>query len=129
SGSVELTDIKGRIETGTTSGSVRMSNVDSRDVLAKAVSGDVRFTGKLHENGRYEFESFSSNVVLFLPAESGFRLTARSRSGSINTEFPLQVSGLTGERGLVTGIVGKGGAEIRASSFSGSIYIKKITRS
>lgn len=126
SGSVELTDVKGRVEAGTTSGSIQMANVDSRDVSAKCTSGDVRFTGKLHEDGLYTFESFSSNVILFVPADSQFRLTARSRSGSINTEFPLQVSGLGGERGLVSGTVGKGGAEIRASTFSGNVYIKKI---
>ena len=128
SGSVALIDVKGRIEVNSTSGSVSLSNVDSRDVSAKAVNGDVRFTGKLYENGRYVFESFNSNVILFLPPDSQFRLIASNRNGSINTEFPLQVSGLTGQRGLVTGTVGKGGAEVRASTFNGTIYIKKGNR-
>jgi DUF4097 and DUF4098 domain-containing protein YvlB len=128
SGSVEVSDVTGRIEAATTSGSVRLTNVDSRDLSAKAVSGDVRFTGKLHADGLYTFESFSSNVILFVPATSEFRLTARSRSGSVSTEFPLQLSSLGGERGLVIGKVGNGGADIHASTFSGSVYLKKLVQ-
>jgi DUF4097 and DUF4098 domain-containing protein YvlB len=129
SGSVDLSDVKGRIEAATTSGWIRLTNVDSRDVSAKAVSGDVRFTGKLHEDGHYEFESFSSNVILFLPPDSQFRLSARSHSGSINTEFPLTLGQgtRTAERGFISGTVGKGGAEVRASTFSGNVYIRKNT--
>jgi DUF4097 and DUF4098 domain-containing protein YvlB len=125
SGAVEVVDVKGRVEAGTTSGTIRLVNLDSRDVIAKSTSGDVRYTGKCYEDGRYELESFSSNVILFFPPDSQFRLTARSRSGSISTDFPLQVNGLTGERGVATGVVGKGGAEVRLSSFSGNIQIKK----
>jgi DUF4097 and DUF4098 domain-containing protein YvlB len=127
SGAVDLSDVKGRVEASTTSGSVRLMNIDSRDVIAKALSGEVRYTGRLYEDGHYNFESFSSNVILFLPADSQFRLTARSRSGSINTEFPLQVSGQVAERGSMTGTVGNGSADLRAATFSGSVYLKKST--
>ncbi len=127
SGNIDLSDIKGRVEASTTSGSVRLLNVDSRDVIGKSLSGEVRYTGKLYEDGHYNFESFSANVILFLPPDSQFRLTARSRSGSINTEFPLQVSGQVAERGSMTGTVGNGSADLRVGTFSGSVYLKKST--
>ncbi len=129
SGNVEVSDAKGRIEIGATSGSMTLNNIDSRDVSAKGVSGGVRFTGKLYDDGRYEFSSFSSSVVLMLPPESNFNLAAQSHSGSIHTEFPLELGrgAQFGGRFPITGVVGKGGAEVRAFSHSGSIHIRKDT--
>lgn len=127
SGSVEIGDSKGRIEVSATSGSITLNNIDSRDISAKATSSGVTFTGKLYDDGRYEFASFSGNVVLILPPDSNFNLTTNSFSGSVNTEFPLRLSqsGQLGGRGPIAGVVGRGGADVRAISHSGSVQIKK----
>lgn len=127
SGSVVISDSKGRIEVNATSGSITLNNIDSKDVSAKATSGGVLFTGGFYEGGHYEFVSFSSDVVLSLPPDSNFNLTVNSFSGSVNTEFPLRLGqgGQLGGRGPIIGIVGKGGAEVRAVSHSGSVQIKK----
>jgi DUF4097 and DUF4098 domain-containing protein YvlB len=129
SGNIEVSDARGRIEIGATSGTIVLRNIDSRDVSAKCVSGGVNFTGKVYEDGRYEFVSFSGNLVLVLPPDSNFNLTAQSHSGSINTEFPLQIrqGSQFGGRGPITGTVGKGGAELRAISHSGNVQIRKDT--
>lgn len=124
SGSVTVSDCNGVIEVNTTSDSIILTNIDSRDVAAKTTSGDVRFTGKIQDGGRYEFESFSSDVVLIIPPDSNFSLTAKTHNGSVNTEFPLQLTRTIGGS-LMSGTIGKGGAEVRASSFSGSVQIKK----
>jgi DUF4097 and DUF4098 domain-containing protein YvlB len=128
SGKIEINDSKGRIEAYTTSDSIILNNLDSRDVRAKSTpSGNVRFVGKLYDDGRYEFESFSGNIELILPADSNFRITARTFSGSINTEFPVQLAPQITPRAL-SGTVGKGGAEVRASTFSGNIFIRKSVK-
>lgn len=126
SGSINITDCKGAINANTTSDSITLINVDSRDLSAKTVSGDVRFTGKVQDGGRYEFESFNGSVVLTIPADSSFNLTAKTHSGSVNTEFPVQLTRTTGGT-LMSGIVGKGGAEVIVSSFNGSVQMKKDT--
>lgn len=128
SGAVRISDARGRVEITTTSDEIVLTNIDSRDVIARSHSGGVRFTGRLHEDGRYEFVSFSGQVLLLVPPDSSFNLTATSHSGSMNTEFPLQISPGSrygGGQGAVTGTVGKGGAQVRAASFSGSVIIKK----
>jgi hypothetical protein len=124
SGRVEISDAKGRIEANSVSDSIILSNVDSRGVVATCVSSDVRFGGTLASDGVYNFSSHSGDVVLSLPSDSGFRLTARSNSGSINTDFPCELSSSTSAREIRC-TVGKGGAEVRAFSFSGSVHIKK----
>lgn len=127
SGAISVGDSKGRIEVGTTSDSIILTNLDSREIVARTTSGNVQFTGKLYEDGHYEFESFSGEVVLNLPPESNFTLSAKTHSGSVNTEFPLQLTRNIGGS-LMTGTVGKGGADVRASSFSGNVRIKKNAR-
>ncbi len=126
SGAVEISDAKGRIEVNATSGSITLNGIDGKDVSAKATNGSVHFTGRVYNDGHYEFFSFSGEVVLSLPPESNFNLMANSHSGSVNTEFRLQLkSGPIGGGGPIIGTVGKGGAEVRAISHSGSVQIKK----
>lgn len=126
SANVEISAAKGRIEAETISGSILLREVDSRDLRLKSLSSSVRYQGQLHNDGHYEFNSFSGDVVITIPAESEFNLTAQSFSGTVNTEFPIQLTtGKLSSRGPVQGTAGKGGAQVKAESFSGSIYIKK----
>ncbi|HKX32007.1 MAG TPA: DUF4097 family beta strand repeat-containing protein [Blastocatellia bacterium] len=128
SGRIEINESKGRIEVNTTSDAVTLNNIDSRYVQAKSHSGSLKFVGKLYEDGTYEFVSFAGNVVLILPGEDNFRLTAKTNSGSLKTEFPIQIGGGGGpgfQNRELSGVVGRGGAEIRAVSFSGDISIRK----
>jgi len=127
SGSVSVSDSKGRIEAVSTNDTITLTNLDSRDVTAKTTSGSVHFTGKIHDDGHYEFESFNGEVLLFFPPDSNFNLSAKTHDGSINTEFPLQITRTTGGS-LMSGTVGKGGADIRVSSFNGSVRIRKSAR-
>ncbi|HEY7181826.1 MAG TPA: DUF4097 family beta strand repeat-containing protein [Blastocatellia bacterium] len=130
SGSVEISDSKGRIEADATNGSILLNNIDGKDVSAKSANGGVLFTGRFYESGRYEFFSANGNVVLTLPSESNFNLMIRSDNGSINTEFPLKLEpgAQMGGHGPITGVVGKGGAEVRAISANGAVHIKKATQ-
>jgi hypothetical protein len=127
SGPIEISQAKGRIEAGSTSGAIILSELDSNDLRAKSMSGTVRYTGKLQSDGLYELESFSGDIIIQIPADSEFALAAKTFSGSINTEFPLKISsGTIGGKGPLRGAVGKGGAELSALGFSGSVHIRKI---
>ena len=127
SGSVEISDSKGRIEADATNGPVTLNNIDGKDVIAKSANGGVLFTGRFYESGRYMFFSSNGNVVLTLPVDSNFNLTIKSDNGSMNTEFPLKLGpgAQLGGRGPITGVVGRGGAEVSAISNNGAVHIKK----
>lgn len=125
SGSINISDSKGVIHAQTTNDIITLTNIDSRDVIAKTTSGGVRFTGKIQDGGRYEFESFNGSVILNIPADSNFNLTAKTYNGTVNTEFPVQLTRTTGGT-LMSGTVGKGGVDVIVSSFNGSVQIKKM---
>jgi len=126
SGYVQISDSKGRIEADATNGSISLNNIDGKDVSAKSANGGVLFTGRFYESGRYLFFSANGNVVLTLPPESNFNLTVKSDNGSVNTEFPLKLEpGTQLGRGPIVGVIGRGGAEVRAISSNGAVHIKK----
>jgi len=128
SGSIEITNVKGRIDANTISGTILLRDVDSRDVRTGSMSGGIRFQGNLYNEGRYEFTTYSGEILLLLPADCNFSLMAKSISGDIETDFPIRVGpGPIGGRHprVVQGTHGDGGAQITVTGLSGSIRLKK----
>lgn len=128
SGDIRATKIRGSVEAEVVSGSVRLEDIsEARRVSAKSISGTVEYRGQLLPNGSYRFTSHSGEVRLYLPADSSFDLEASSFSGTVSTDFPVEVMGrLSGK--TIQGRVGKGGAEVVAKAFSGSVEIRKGSR-
>lgn len=124
SGSIEISEARGRIEANSVSESITLNILESKGVVASCISGNIRLGGKLAADGVYNLSSHSGDVVLSLPANSNFRLTAKSNNGSISTDFPCQLNSTTASREIRC-TVGNGGAEVRALSFSGSVQIRK----
>ena len=125
SSSVEISGSKGRIEANATSGLVILRDIDSRDVRASSINSGVRFQGKIYNDGRYEFSSMNAEIILILPPDSGFNLTAKTSLGEIITDFPIELGRNQGYPRRIEGTYGKGGAQIIATSYNGSINLKK----
>lgn len=132
SGTIEITGTRGRVNANSTSGLITLRDVDSRDIQVSSHSGGVRFQGRLYEDGRYGFESFNSDVVLMLPAQTNFTVSAKTFSGEIETDFSMQIepgASLSGRPRRLQGTHGNapgGGAQLTLSTFSGSLRIKKL---
>ncbi len=125
SGDIYLSQVKGSVEVEAVSGSIKLLEVrEARRVSAKSVSGSIEYRGQVLSGGVYRFTSHSGSVRLFLPEDSSFDLEASSFSGSVTTDFPVQVTGKLGGK-TVQGRVGRGGAEVQAKAFSGSVEIRK----
>ncbi|MGB4705488.1 MAG: DUF4097 family beta strand repeat-containing protein [Candidatus Saccharicenans sp.] len=125
SGDIYLNQVKGSVEAEAVSGSIKLLEVrEARRVSAKSVSGSIEYRGQVLSGGVYRFTSHSGSVRLFLPEDSSFDLEASSFSGSVTTDFPVQVTGKLGGK-TVQGRVGRGGAEVQAKAFSGNVEIRK----
>jgi DUF4097 and DUF4098 domain-containing protein YvlB len=125
SGDIEATGIKGSIELSSISGEIDLKDVsDARSVTAKTVSGNITYVGSILAAGNYELKSFSGNVEMRIPAGSAFDIEASTRSGVIDSDFPVEVSGRISPK-EIHGTVNKGGARIRLSTFSGDIELRK----
>jgi hypothetical protein len=142
-------------EAHSTSGDVSLERVGHASVKGATTSGSVRMSGPLAGSGLYEFATHSGDVTMELPPDSSFRVNARIlHTGEVITDFPVRATlpaagnvnaggvpqpppppppngkvkvkppKVPGHTGLV-GVVGKGGAELKLTTFSGTIYLKQ----
>jgi DUF4097 and DUF4098 domain-containing protein YvlB len=120
SGSVELEQVgPGDVEVETGSGSIEVEGVRGA-LSADTGSGGIRAEGSME--GEWDLHSSSGPVVVRLPSDARFQLDAKSSSGSIESDHPVTVHGLTKKH--LQGEVRGGGALLKIRTSSGSIRIK-----
>ncbi len=125
SGNVEAQRVAGSVNGETVSGDVVLNGISAaKSVSAKALSGDVTYTGAIAKDGHYNFKSHSGGVTVTIPGDSGFEFTAKTFSGDISSDFKVEVQGRISRKEL-HGTVNGGGAIIDLEAFSGNIVLKK----
>lgn len=124
--------VNGGVTARALSGPVRAHTVNggcdietSRGGEAATVNGSIRATlGRVAADDRLDFSSVNGSITLRLPETFDADLTGSTVNGSIETDFPVTVSGRWGPRNLHS-TVGHGGAKLSASTVNGSIRLKK----
>jgi DUF4097 and DUF4098 domain-containing protein YvlB len=124
SGDVVGSKIKGRLLEGkTVSGDITLKNIEASQLRLKTVSGEVTVGAKFAADGSVKIKTLSGGIDLLLPPDAGFDVSARSRSGSVRSEFDMKSQESSASR--LEAKTGPGGTQIDLASFSGSIEIKK----
>jgi hypothetical protein len=78
-------------EVGTVSGDIQLEHISSPRVMAKTVNGNLTMSGALVKSGQYAFTNMAGDVLLALPHDASFRLTAKvSEKRSIVSDFQLK---------------------------------------
>jgi DUF4097 and DUF4098 domain-containing protein YvlB len=111
------------LEVKTVSGEIDLRSVKASQVRLKTVSGNIVLQGSLSSEGSLKASTFSGDASIILPADANFALSAKSRSGSVRSDFDLKVSEKSDSR--IEGKAGSGGVDITLSSFSGDLRLKK----
>jgi hypothetical protein len=106
-GSVRLTDAVGSIDVRSTNGTIRAAFAPGG-----AIAEDM------------QLRTTNGSIHLTLPENASARLQFSTTNGSINTQLPIQVQGRI-DRRRMTGVLGNGGFEIRASTTNGSIHLNR----
>lgn len=125
SGDVDLSGISGEISATTVSGDMELAAGQIESAKLETVSGDIDMSGEVANNGRLTAESMSGDVTIILPAGQDGVFKAQSFSGRIGTDFGEVKDAGHGPGSYLKYVAGKGGAEIRVESFSGSINLEK----
>jgi hypothetical protein len=128
--SIEAEDIVGDLSVGTVSGHITLTGVKSSHVSAETVSATVTYAGSIDAAGSYEFSTHSGNVHLEIPENSAADLALETFSGHISSAFPItlqpgDISAMARHGKKMEFTIGKGGARISASTFSGNITIDR----
>ena len=132
SGPVSLANISnGHIEITSLSGSVQLDAVSGPRVSVNTAKGAIRYNGDFGEGGEYMLVNHSGNIDVTLPASASVDLSARSISGSVENDFPLQAKShptfpISQGRSFA-GTSNAGASSVQLRSFSGKIRVKKLT--
>ncbi|HEX4948449.1 MAG TPA: DUF4097 family beta strand repeat-containing protein, partial [Blastocatellia bacterium] len=98
-------------------------------ILAKSISGNVKVDLVRLEGAslnRMEFGSTAGNVEVKMPASLGAMVDMETTVGQVDTDFPLTViKNVTGIGGSARGAVGDGTRELKISSVSGNVSLRK----
>ena len=124
SGDIDLSGISGEISATTVSGDMELQAGMIESGKLETVSGDLMLSGELSGNGKLTAESMSGDVTVNLPSGQSGLFKAQSFSGRIYTDFGSVEHAKYGPGSHLKYSVGKGGAEVRVESFSGSIELK-----
>ncbi len=124
SGNVRLANVTGHVRAESTSGSVEVRDV-SGEVSAQSVSGnvDVTFT-RIIGAAKMRFASISGSVSVKAPADLNAFVEMSTISGSLNTDFPIEIQERRYFPGRsARGRLGEGACSIRITSVSGRVSL------
>jgi len=132
SGDVTVADVTGAVNASTASGDVRVKNIIG-SASAKSASGDIEVEiTRLDGAGNMEFASTSGDVKVKMPADLGAEVNMSVFSGSLRTDFPLEIQEREQELGRgrgrgrsAQGRVGDGSRTLRLSSLSGNVILTR----
>jgi DUF4097 and DUF4098 domain-containing protein YvlB len=110
SGHIEIADVRGRLHLNSVSGGITATNINGT-VSAKSVSGSVEVDIlSVEGTGDMQFNSVSGNVIVAVPGNLGASLDMSTLSGSLETNFPIQIQ----EKGFGPGRSARGTVGARA---------------
>src|SRR5215467_12226022 len=126
---VTLTNVVGYVEVTSSGGAVQLSSVTGSKVSVSTTSGDIGYQGDFSGGGSYVLSTHSGGIDVTLPASASVDLTARSITGSVENDYPLQSKShmtfvpMQGRSFADTSNSGSSSVELQ--SFSGKIRVKK----
>lgn len=119
---VRIRNVSGDLVAETVSGDVEMRGVQSSNVAAGTVSGDVLYAGTIRDSGRYSFTTHSGDVVLDVPDSVNATVSVATLSGELRSRLKAVIPpGRQGRR--INFTLGSGSARVELESFSGDILI------
>lgn len=127
SGNVEVSGVTGRLRASAVSGDVRIKNV-SGSANVNSVSGDVEVeVDRLDGSDDMKFTSVSGDVNVKMPSSLDADVDISSLSGSIKTDFPIEVrSEQHGPRTYARGRLGSGSRRVNMTTVSGDLSLNRF---
>jgi hypothetical protein len=118
---VTVLDSSGQILTEAINGDIRIAGVDSDNVEAISVSGDVLYDGTLHDRGNYYLSTHAGDINVAVSSDASLSVSIATERGDFESDFDVRLMPLT-KNGRLEFMLGDGSANLRIESFSGDIF-------
>jgi hypothetical protein len=113
---IDAATINGEVDVATSGGSVNASNVN----------GGIRARlGRVDPDGNMDMTTVNGSVSVEFDGDFGADVDLQTVSGSLDTNFPMTVSGRLNPRHLRAHIGKPGGPRIKLETVNGSVELKK----
>jgi DUF4097 and DUF4098 domain-containing protein YvlB len=122
---VTINGASGDILAESINGSIAMTKIESENVDASSVNGNIRYEGTPAARGKYRFTTHNGNILAAVPETASAAFTVRTYNGTMNTNLPLQGEGDVRKGRRVVYTLGSGGADFELESFGGTIQIRR----
>jgi hypothetical protein len=119
---VRLERIVGGIDVESVNGDIQMADVESADVEASSVTGNVMFLGPFQSRGRYRLVSHSGNLRVGVPVGADVDVSVHNFRGAFRNGLRAPV-GPHGVGRRFTFTLGGGGSSLELQSFQGFIQL------
>lgn len=123
-GEVDVAGATAEVVASTVNGDVRAAS-SGGPVSANTVNGDLRASMRTVGTGELNYRTVNGSIELELPASLNADVELRTVNGGFETDFPMTLSGRVSPRRL-SGKIGSGGRDLRATTVNGSITLRKI---
>lgn len=127
SGDIMVRGARGLLKINAISGDVMLTDIAGNDVTAEVVSGEVEFSGRILDTGRYRFAAHSGDVTLHIAGNPNATFSVSTFSGDFESDFQIQIQPGTRMGKDWEFRLGTGSARVRAESFSGTINLRRGT--
>lgn len=118
---VTVRDVSGDLQAETVNGAVLLEKVQSDNVEANTVNGDVVYDGTIQPNGRYRFVTHNGDVTMAIAEGASALVSVSTFQGDFESAFPVTLTERHGKRFDFT--LGSGSARIDLESFGGTIRL------
>jgi hypothetical protein len=127
SGDLRIEDVSGAVQASTASGDVSINNIKG-PVNASSASGDLDVRiARLEGSNQMAFSTASGDVSLKVPANLDAEIEMSSISGSLRTDFPIEIHEQDhGPGSHARGRIGNGSSHVTLSSASGDVSLSRF---
>jgi hypothetical protein len=126
-GDVIVENSSGNMTVETTDGDIKLANVQSANIEAVSVDGDIWFAGTLEAQGLYTLNTHDGDVTVLIPQNSSVRVTVATYDGELSSDFDFTLpERMRGRHFSFT--LGDGSAEMEIDAFDGDIEVLHLER-
>ena len=125
SGDIGVRGARGPVTAHAVSGDVSLADITGTEVDVETVNGEVDYSGRIADNGRYRFSAHSGDVTVHIQGNPNATVAVSTFSGDFSSDFQIEVQPGTRVGKEWEFRLGSGSARMRLTSFSGSINLQR----
>jgi DUF4097 and DUF4098 domain-containing protein YvlB len=122
-GSITVRGAKGDLRATAVDGTILMDEIESNNVDASTVDGDIRLSGAIHGGGEYRLSSHDGDVTVVSPSIDA-TVSVATFDGNFESDFPVTVGGIAARKRM-TFTLGTGSARLELESFDGTVALRR----